>query len=92
MAGEPLHRALKDIGDDLHPDAARRAAVGDDEALGPVADLVQHLDVMREGIGVGLEQRAPEMADVVREREAVETSRARRRRGSASSRRGNRAG
>ena len=72
MAGEPLNRALKDVGDDLHPYAARRPAVGDDEALGPVADLVHDLDMMRDRVGVSLEQGAPEMADVVREREAVE--------------------
>ena len=72
MAGEPLNRALKDVGDNLHPYAARRTAVGDDKALGLVADLVHDLDVMRECIGVSLEQGAPEVADVVREREAIE--------------------
>ena len=66
MAGEPLNRALKDVSDDLHPYLARRTAVGDDKALGPVADLVHDLDMMREGISVSLEQGAPKMADVVR--------------------------
>ena len=91
MAGEPLNRALKDVGDDLHPDAARRPAVGDDKALGPVADLVHDLDVMRDRISVGLEQGAPEMADVVRERKAIEGRARVRRRGSASFRQENRA-
>ncbi len=72
MAGEPLNRALQHVGDDLHPDAARRSAVGDDEALRFVPDLVHDLDVMRNGIGIRLEQGSPQMADVVREREAVE--------------------
>ena len=72
MAGQPLKRLLQNVGDDLHPDAALRPAVGDDEALGPVADLVHHLDMMRDRIGVGLEQGAPDMADVVRKREAIE--------------------
>ena len=71
MAGEPLNRALEDVGDDLHPYRARRTAVGDDEALGLVADLVHDLDMMRDRISVGLEQGAPEVADVVREREAI---------------------
>ena len=77
MTGEPLNRPLQNVGDDLHPDPARRSAVGDDEALGSVADLVEHLDMMRDRVGIGFEQRAPEVADVVREREPVEASRAR---------------
>ena len=72
MTGKPLNRLLQNVGDDLHPDAARRSAVGNDEALGSVADLVHHLDMMRDRVGVGLEQRPPQMADVVREREPVE--------------------
>src|SRR3984885_10102729 len=72
MAGEPLNRALKDIGDNLHPYAARRTAVGDDKALSLVADLVHDLDMMRERISVGLEQGSPKMPDVLREREAIE--------------------
>ena len=72
MAAETLNRALKNVGDNLHPHAARRTAVGDNEALGLVADLVHHLDMMRECVSVSLEQGAPEMADVVRERQAIE--------------------
>ena len=72
MTGKPLNRPLQNIGDDLHPDPARRSAVGNDEALGSVADLVHHLDMMRDRVGVGLEQRPPQMADVVREREPIE--------------------
>ena len=72
MTGKPLNRPLQDVGDDLHPDAARRSAVGNDEALGSIADLVHHLDMMRDCIGVGLEQGPPQVADVVREREPVE--------------------
>ena len=37
-----------------------------------IADLVDDLDMMRDRVGVSLEQRPPEMADVVRKREAVE--------------------
>ncbi len=72
MAGQPLKRALQDVGHDLHPYAARRTAVGDDEALRSVADLVHDLDVMGNRISVGLEKSAPEMADVVRKRKAIE--------------------
>ena len=72
MAGQPLKRALQDVGHDLHPDPARRPAVGDDEALRLVADLVHDLDVMGDRISVGLEKSAPEMADVVRKRKAIE--------------------
>ncbi len=50
MAGEPLKRALQDVGYDLHPDPARRTAVGDDEALRFVANLVHDLDVMGDRI------------------------------------------
>ena len=72
MSGEPGQRLLQNVGDDLHPDPAHRAAVRDDEALGPVADLVENLDMMRDRVGIGLEQCAPDMADVVGKREAVE--------------------
>ena len=72
MAGETLNRALKDIGDNLHPYSARRTAVGDDKALRLVADLVHDLDMMRECVSISLEQGAPKVTDVVREREAIE--------------------
>ena len=65
MAGESLHRALENVGDDLHPHLARRTAVGHDKPLGLVADLVHHLDVVRDCISIGLEQSAPQMAEVV---------------------------
>ena len=91
MTGKPLDRLLQDIGDDLHPDAARRPAVGNDKPLGSVADLVHDLDMMRDRVGVGLEQSPPEMADVVRERQPVDCRARVRRRGAASSRRENRA-
>ncbi len=72
MAGEALHRLLQHVSHDLHPHPARRAAVGDDEALGLVTHILQHLDMVADRIGVGFEQGAPEVADIVGEIEAVE--------------------
>src|SRR3984957_3500215 len=46
MAGEPLNRALEDIGDNLHPHAARRTRAGDDKALSLGAGVVHDLAMM----------------------------------------------
>ena len=72
MPGEPLNRALENVGDNLHPYLARRTAVGHDKPVGLVADLVHDLDMMGDCISVGLEQGPPEVADVVRQREAID--------------------
>ncbi len=72
MSGQSLNRLPQDVGDDLHPDAARRSAIRGDEALGLVADVVHDFDVMRDGVGVGFEKGSPQVADIVRQREPVD--------------------
>jgi hypothetical protein len=73
VAREPLHRPLQDVGYNLHPDPAIRAAVGNDKPLGLMPDLVEDFDMMCDRIGVGLEQPSPDMPHVMRERQPVES-------------------
>ena len=72
MAGQGLERPLQDVSDDLHPDAAFRPAIRNDEPLRPVADGVEHFDMMAKRVRIPFEHRPPEVADIMREREAVD--------------------
>src|SRR5664279_258604 len=72
MAGQGFERLLQDVRDDLHPYPALRPAIRDDEPLRPVADPVEDLDMMAQRVSIGFEHRPPQMADIVREGEAVD--------------------
>ena len=78
MSGQPLHRLLQHIRDDLHPQRAARAAVRDDVVLRRVAHVVQHLHMMTQSIGIGLEQCPPHVRRPVRQGEPVEHAARRR--------------
>jgi hypothetical protein len=63
-------RLAQHIGDNLHPQFACRTAIRDDVAFYRIADVNQRLDMVFDGVGVGFEQRAPDMPRVVAERQA----------------------
>ena len=69
---EQLQVHAADVGDDLHPDAALGAAVGGEEALRAVAHVDEHVEMVAEAVADGLEQRAPQMAAAMRQRQADE--------------------
>ena len=55
-------------------DAALRASVGDDEPIGPMTDVIEHIDMMADGVGVGLEHGAPQVPHVMGKRQAMDQS------------------
>src|SRR5580693_2144626 len=68
------HRRLKNVGDDLHPHATARAAVGSQKPPRRKADFRKHVYVMTKAESDRFEKRAPEMGRTMAETEAGEGS------------------
>src|ERR1700752_308744 len=61
MTVQSPYRFLQHIGDNLHPDSALRSAIGSEIGFGAMAHIVEHFDMMGDRIGIGFEQRPPQM-------------------------------
>src|SRR5262249_27385386 len=65
MVKQALHRALQDIGGDLQPEIAGRAAVASDDAADGDAALPEHLDMVTEAEDDAFQRCAPDMGEAV---------------------------
>src|SRR6202022_3254582 len=64
VAGQTLKRLLQNVCDDLHPDAALCASIRDDEPFRLMTDVTEYIDMMTDGVGVGLAHGAPKVPDI----------------------------